>query len=143
MKALTVKQPWATLVAIGAKRIETRSWATRYRGLIAIHAAKGFPTRAREFALGTARSDLEPVAGQLGVDVLSELVLPRGAIVATAWLVEVVSTDDPDFDPQATGESQYGNYGSGRYAWYFTDVLALPEPVPARGALGLWEWRQS
>lgn len=41
MKAITLTQPWATLVAIGAKRIETRSWATRYRGPLAIHAAKG------------------------------------------------------------------------------------------------------
>ena len=43
MKALTLTQPWASLVAIGAKRIETRSWSTPYRGLLAIHAAKGFP----------------------------------------------------------------------------------------------------
>lgn len=40
MNALTLMQPWATLVAIGAKRIETRSWATRYRGPSAIHAAR-------------------------------------------------------------------------------------------------------
>ena len=38
MKALTLYQPWATLVAIGAKKIETRSWPTKYRGTIAIHA---------------------------------------------------------------------------------------------------------
>ena len=50
MKALTLTQPWATLVAIGAKRIETRSWRTSYRGPLAIHAAKGFPKWAREFA---------------------------------------------------------------------------------------------
>ena len=40
-KALTIAQPWATLVAIGAKQIETRSWQTNYRGDIAIHAGKG------------------------------------------------------------------------------------------------------
>src|SRR5574343_1234835 len=47
MKAITLHQPWATLVAIGAKRIETRSWSTNYRGPIAIHAAKGFPKDAQ------------------------------------------------------------------------------------------------
>ena len=41
MKALTLTQPWATLVAMGAKRIETRSWTTNYRGPLAIHAGKG------------------------------------------------------------------------------------------------------
>lgn len=40
-KALTIAQPWATLAAIGAKQIETRSWQTNYRGDIAIHAGKG------------------------------------------------------------------------------------------------------
>ena len=40
MKALTLYQPWATLVAIGAKKIETRSWSTPYRGPLAIHAGK-------------------------------------------------------------------------------------------------------
>src|SRR3954451_22243677 len=45
--ALTLTQPWATLVAIGAKQIETRSWGTSYRGWLAIHAAKGYPDAAK------------------------------------------------------------------------------------------------
>ena len=40
MKAITIWQPWASLLACGGKRFETRSWATSYRGPIAIHAAK-------------------------------------------------------------------------------------------------------
>ena len=40
MKALTITQPWATLIAIGAKRFETRGWSTPYRGPLAIHAGK-------------------------------------------------------------------------------------------------------
>lgn len=48
MKCLTLTEPWATLISIGAKRIETRSWATYHRGLLAIHSAKGFPKEARE-----------------------------------------------------------------------------------------------
>ncbi len=40
MKAITIWQPWASLLACGAKQYETRSWATSYRGPIAIHAAK-------------------------------------------------------------------------------------------------------
>src|SRR6266567_3747703 len=44
--ALTLTQPFATLVAGGAKHLETRSWSTSYRGPLAIHAAKGFPADA-------------------------------------------------------------------------------------------------
>ncbi|KXG09931.1 hypothetical protein AT864_01491 [Anoxybacillus sp. P3H1B] len=40
MKAITIKQPWATLIALGEKKFETRSWKTNYRGKIAIHAGK-------------------------------------------------------------------------------------------------------
>ena len=40
MKAITIWQPWAFLLAMGAKQYETRSWETAYRGPIAIHAAK-------------------------------------------------------------------------------------------------------
>ena len=50
MRALTLTQPWAEAVASGLKVWETRSWQTSYRGPIAIHAAKGFPKEAREFA---------------------------------------------------------------------------------------------
>ena len=46
MKAITLWQPWASLIACGAKKYETRSWATRYRGPIAIHAAKKYPANS-------------------------------------------------------------------------------------------------
>lgn len=42
MKALTLYEPWASLVALGAKKIETRSWPTKYRGPLAIRAAKSY-----------------------------------------------------------------------------------------------------
>src|SRR5574343_420007 len=51
MRALTLTQPWATLVAIGAKKIETRGWCTDYRGALAIHAAKSIPRDLRSFAM--------------------------------------------------------------------------------------------
>lgn len=40
MKAVTISQPFATLVALGAKTLETRSWATKHRGDLAIHAGQ-------------------------------------------------------------------------------------------------------
>ncbi len=55
MKAITLHQPWATLVAVGAKRIETRSWATSYRGPLAIHAARTTPQGDGRFGLCTGR----------------------------------------------------------------------------------------
>lgn len=45
MKFLTIRQPWASLIAVGAKTIETRGWSTKYRGSLAIHAGKAWPSR--------------------------------------------------------------------------------------------------
>lgn len=45
MKAITIRQPWAGLIAVGEKVYETRSWPTKYRGPIAIHAGKSDPLK--------------------------------------------------------------------------------------------------
>jgi activating signal cointegrator 1 len=127
MKALTLTQPWASLVAIGAKRIETRSWYTAYRGPLAIHAAKGFPAWAKEFA------EVERALGRVPGRI------PLACIVATARLVRVRKTQDIEPTISAV-ERHYGDYSWGRFAWILEDVVALPEPIYAKGALGLWNW---
>ena len=100
MKALTLTQPWATLVAISAKKIETRSWCTHYRGPLAIHAAKGFPKHVKDavrydmrffaelnpaYAAHMARSGMKLPPTSLAFETLARL--PVGAIVATCRLV--------------------------------------------------------
>lgn len=144
MKALTITQPWATLVAIGAKRVETRSWATDYRGPLAIHAAKGFPGWARETCGDVPFWTTLAEAGYA-----SWKDLPRGVVLCTTRILAVRPTQ---FDPNAAGiplkapfrlsenEWHFGDYGPDRYAWYLDAVVRLAEPVPARGALSLWEW---
>lgn len=132
MLALSLTQPFATLVAIGAKRIETRGWKTSYRGELAIHASKGYPKWARELARD-ATFARALTAG--GYDFPHEL--PLGVVVATCELTVCVPTDQM-FLPKE--EAPFGDFSSGRYAWFLADVRPLKEPVPARGALGLWKW---
>src|SRR5579859_1109893 len=102
MKALTVMQPWATLVALGAKRIETRSWNTHYRGPLAIHAARNFPAWAREF-LGEA-----PFESVLRPFFRSFTALPVGCVVATARLVNVLPVEA--VDKLGEQERAFGDY---------------------------------
>lgn len=140
MKAITIHQPWASLIALGEKRIETRSWWTSHRGPIAIHAGKRIPPEGREWF-----EDDPEFAGMLGVPDLD--ALPLGCVVATAKLTSCI-----EFLPDATQriwdsgkfppyETQLGNFGRGRFGWVLADVTPLPEPVPARGMQGLWEWQ--
>ena len=142
MKALTLTQPWATLVAIGAKRIETRSWSTSYRGLIAIHAAKGFPAEARQLCYEPPFVGILEAAGfRLPSD------LPVAQIIATAHVMNCYRFDERSESivrsgrvPQLTApsEADFGDFAPGRFGFLLADVHRLPEPVAARGMLNLW-----
>lgn len=149
MKALTLTQPWATLVAIGAKQIETRSWTTTYRGPLAIHAAKGLAgmggttsAREQEEALGDLcatepfLTELERHYGQF----FRSGMLPRAAIVATCNLVDVVHTQTMTSLPFGVSKTEraFGDYAHGRFAWILHDIAAIT-PVEARGRQQLWD----
>ena len=128
VKAITLTQPWASLVALGHKRVETRSWSTTYRGPLAIHAAKGFPRWAKAFA-----------SEEWALGRLRDPRIPRAAVVAICRLADVRRTED--VSPELSGlERHLGDYTPGRFAWFLEDIEPLAEPVPARGAQGLWEW---
>lgn len=125
MRAISLWQPWATAIAIGIKRVETRHWHTSYTGPLAIHAAKRWGPQEREFA------SIEHALGRLPKRI------PLGAIVATATLVECRRTEDV---VQSLGaiERMYGNYSPGRFAWVLADVVALQTPIAFRGAQGFF-----
>jgi hypothetical protein len=138
IKALTLSQPYATLVKIGAKRIETRSYSTTYRGPLGIHAAKLVPDWARaKLELPSFREALEPLGVRAPKDVDA---LPRGALLGVVELVDVVAMDSGDERLPAPGsnEWEFGVYGPGRFAW-FLELRQPPfEPIPCSGALSLW-----
>lgn len=144
MKALSVIQPWATLLAIGAKRIETRSWRTLYRGRVAIHASRAH--RAEERLMIGVTPFTGVLAEHFQVATQRELLecLPHGAVIATGDLVACIATEvllggiiQPPLSDQ---ELAFGDFSPRRYGWIFRDVRELPEPMPARGSLGLWDW---
>lgn len=118
LKALTVRQPWAWAIFAG-KNIENRNWLTRYRGRLAIHAAKGMTRMEYESA---AR-----FCTMRGLVVPPRDALAFGAILGTVEVVDCVS-----LHPSPWFEGEYGL------------VLSHPQPfarpVPAVGALSLWEW---
>jgi activating signal cointegrator 1 len=132
LRCLSLTQPWATLVMIGAKRIETRSWRTSYRGPLGIHAAKGFPKVAREICLTEPFKRTLIVAGYRSV-----ADLPFGALLGTVQLVAVVGVKRVR-SAISSDEYAFGDYSDGRFAWILEDVRPLKTPIPIRGALGLW-----
>lgn len=130
IRGLTLTQPWASLVALGHKTCETRSWFTYYRCDLAIHAAKTFPPDAQLFARRCYRDGLLKV----GPD-----ELPRGAILCVVRLTCCESTHitraRPDFTDQ---ERQLGNFDDGRWAWWLQNLRKLSIMQECKGSLGLW-----
>jgi hypothetical protein len=135
MKALSLIQPWASLVISGAKRIETRSfpapramWGQRFL----VHASKGWT--AQERALVQMQ---EPFCSALGH--VSTKDIPRGVILGSVQLLECLPTDRVR-DGLSVQEEAFGDFSAGRWAWMLANPLRLPALEPAKGALGFWEY---
>lgn len=132
VKALTLHQPWASLMAIGAKRVETRSWPTRHHGPLAIHAGK-----SQEFLTLCMEEPFKSTLLRAGLILPNDL--PLGAIVAVCTLV--------DCRPASwwreglpVNEAEFGDFAPGRFGWLTANMQRLAKPIPVRGAQGLWEW---
>lgn len=131
MRTITLIEPWATLITIGAKCFETRSWPAGFTGPVAIHAGKNETFIEEAFTC-------DPVAGALREHNVAEFHL--GHVIAVAWLnscrpTEIVRPMIDDF------ERAYGDYADGRWAWELTHVLRFARPVPARGFQKVWDWQ--
>lgn len=125
MRALTLWQPWASAVAWRLKRFETRSWATKYRGALAIHAAKRKP-------LVCDLERLEPWLKALLDD------LPLGKVVAVVELVECFEMTGAVLEDVANREAELGDWRLGRFAWPMGVVRRLDRPVAAKGRQRIW-----
>lgn len=168
MKILTIHQPWATLIAIGQKRYETRSWSTSYRGLLGIHA--GVNTKyvdlnsknyicAEDFYFSTIKAYSREFINSLdGKDtdwLQQHPFMSLGMIVATANLVDCIPTEkiricrEEDIEKNKSASVQYrwisekeaafGDYSPRRFAWALENVVKLDPPIPAKGKQGLWD----
>lgn len=152
LKALTVLQPWASAIALGQKRIETRSRPISYRGPLLIHAGKGL--RGQAFDDEIMRPHFRPVLKSFSGNRLAAAAhIPKGAIVAVAQLIGCRRAEDfavgkTERFPRAwttdllfectAQELALGDFSPGRFGWVLADVKPLPRPIPCSGKQGLW-----
>ena len=137
MKVLSLLQPWATLVVMGVKQIETRSWSTSYRGPLLIHASKG---KAGEYLCHEPRfKKYIPDFKQL----------PFGCIIGKVTLTDVIRIDsgrfymnDERINKLTIEEKAFGDYSPRRYTWILQDPIAFKTPVGAKGSLSLWDFNE-
>jgi ASCH domain len=122
MKAISIRQPWAWLIVNGHKDVENRSWSTKHRGQILIHASKVMTrldfAQCHRFALAR------------GVTLPRFEELERGGLIGTALLVDCLTTSDSPWYAPAHDQLGYGF------------LLAQPKSIPfveRSGALGFFE----
>lgn len=136
MKALTLTEPWATLMALHEKTIETRSWRMPNNIIgqeVAIHSAKGYPKWAQETCLE------EPFKSSLAGQAYSLPAINRGHVLCIVKFTGSRLTED--MREQITDkERAFGDYADGRWAWFSEFIRRLDYPTPAVGHLGFWEW---
>lgn len=135
MRALTVWQPWAQLIALGIKTIETRSWGTPYRGPLLIHAGQ-----SEEGLIGDCPPPMLRAIWEAGYSLSAtppagRIALPRGCVVAVAELVEVAPTQE--WRERGLADV-YGDFSRGRMGWRVERVRMLAEPIRCAGRQGLW-----
>ncbi|MBR3132933.1 MAG: ASCH domain-containing protein [Clostridia bacterium] len=125
MKVLTIKQPWASLIMQGDKRFEFRSWQTKYRGELLIHAGKGIDKEAMKRLAKYVKGDM-----------------PSGKILCKVKLVDCIKMS-PEFKEMLLKENSDIYTDSSfkeNYGWQVTDVEVFDKPIEAKGKLSLWDF---
>ena len=135
MKALTIKQPWASLIIHGIKDVENRSWNTKFRGKFLIHSSKTFDTDA---TLTKRQVDLCVSKGFLKQNDDGswdwKIDFPRGVILGECNLIDVMPpTATPSTDASIWKENM-------AFGLVISDAKQLDEPIPVKGNLGFWEY---
>jgi hypothetical protein len=132
MRGITLHEPWASLIAHGIKNWETRSWKTRYRGLLLIHSGQRFPKKHE--VLHLRKSVIHPDAGRaLSTDYKDNM----GCIITIATLEDCILMTEELIDSTDETELFCGDWQPGRYAWKLADAQRI-KPIPFKGKQGLW-----
>ncbi len=123
MKVITLKQPWASLVAYGIKKYEFRTWKTNYRGKLLIHAGAGID-----------KDEMKKY-----VDL--EIDFPKSKIIAIVDLLDCCLLDD-ELNKKIILENNiaYGNKIRTGYAWKLDNVKMINIDKKINGQLGLWNY---
>lgn len=121
MRVITLKQPWASLVAAGIKKYEFRSWNTKYRGKILIHAGAG-----------VEKKELDRFK-HLNLD------YPKERIIAEVEIVDSIKLDE-ELNKKIIAENNiaYGSKTREGYAWKLDNIKPINSDKVVKGKLSIW-----
>ncbi len=153
MKTITVKQPWASLIVEGLKDIENRTWSTKFRGRVLIHA--GLENILKKIKYGESiqflTNDQIKDATKTSERNLSIFgsILPVGAIIGSVEIVDCV-INHPSIWAEHSAKKETRKNKAGVifvdeievpvYNWVLANPIKFPEPIPAKGKLSFWDY---
>ena len=122
MKAITIKEPWASLIVQGFKKYEFRSWKTNYRGKVLIHA-------------GLSKENIDDF-NEYNLDISS------GEIIGEAYISDCILVDEK-FDKKLKNidPNVYANNHVGLYAFKLDKIKKYNKKIKIKGKLGLWNYK--
>lgn len=128
-RVISLTQPWATFIMVGLKNYETRSWQTKYRGSLLIHA-----TRETDESY-CSRPEIDALIKQYNIT-----SFPNGVLLGECRLLNCYKTEFT-VNKMTKQELLVGDFGDRRYAWEFNDYserIVFDNPISVRGNMGLW-----
>jgi len=132
LKAISLKQPFASLVVMGAKKYETRGFYTRHRGRLLIHASLSKDENNLSLCLNEPfRKFVDGINGFYK--------LPFGKIIGEVMVEDVFATETIRPKIKDTDELLFGDYSIWRYAWRLVRPVVYKDPVYCRGNVGLFD----
>lgn len=137
MKTITLHDPWATLVILGEKKFETRSWPTQHRGLLGIHAGKN-----TQWLHLMHEEPFRSVLQKHGITHPGQFKL--GHMLGEVMLMECTKIIEPmQLDAAAPNEIAFGDWRTGRFAWELEVLKKYEQPFYTRGYQQLWNYEES
>ena len=142
MRAISFKQPWATLIAHGKKRFAVTAWSQAFSGEFAVHAAQ---TKRKEMVYVSSKPEVREALRSIGITNVKQL--PTGAIIGSAEAVRC-----REIWKRSSGQLMYGafpvpdselalcEFPVKKIAWEFKDAVPINEPIRAKGNWRVWEW---
>ena len=121
MKAISIRQPWAELILQRRKTIELRTWETKIRGRIAIHAGKKVEQAACD------HHGLDPA------------ILARGALVGYVDIVEVIHFDEEMWEELRDQHLAQDGFPGDLVGWRLASPERLPKPLPVKGRMRFFD----
>lgn len=135
MKAITVKQPWASLIVSGLKDIENRKWKTTFRGRVLIHASNSKDLDNLPLDTIFTTPQINALKQHYSENVLCSFIYPHGEIIGSVEIVDCVVNHTSVWAEKSSNEDKP------IYNWVLANPIKFKNPIPAKGKLSFWEYK--